>query len=184
MTEHPERSNPWVTLEIQEVYRNPWIRITHREVLNPRGNPGIYGLVHFQHIAVGVIPVDEAGNTWLVGQYRYALDRYSWEIPEGGCPLHTDPLETAKRELREETGLRAASWEKILECDVSNSVTDETGVIFLARELTEGLWEPEETEELRIRKLPLQEAVEMVLRGEIRDSLSIMGLLKVQYLLR
>lgn len=174
-----EGENPWITLQIKEVYENPWIAVQHRDVLNPKGNPGIYGVVHFKHIAVGVIPLDQDGNTWLVGQYRYPLGRYSWEIPEGGCPLGTDTLATAQRELREETGLHASTWEKILECDVSNSVTNETAVLYLAQDLDQRTWAPEDTEELRLRKLPLEEAIQMVFRGEIRDSLSVMGLLTI-----
>ncbi len=174
-----EEENPWTTLQVQQVYDNPWIEVQHREVLNPNGNPGIYGVVQFKHIAVGVVPIDEEGNTWLVGQYRYPLGRYSWEIPEGGCPQDTDTLATAQRELREETGLQAASWEKILECDVSNSVTDERAVLYLARNLCQGEWAPEDTEALRLRKVQLKEAIQMVLRGEIRDSLSVMALLAI-----
>lgn len=175
--------NPWQTLSKKTVYENPWIAVSHRAVLNPAGNEGIYGVVHFKNLAIGVIPVDEHGNTWLVGQYRYALDLYSWEIPEGGCPLGTSPLEAAKRELLEETGITAAQWEPILDCHVSNSVTNEAGKIFLARELSFGTAEPEETEQLEVKKLPLQEAVDMVLRGEITDSLSVMGLLRVRLML-
>ncbi|MEZ4993381.1 MAG: NUDIX hydrolase [Saprospiraceae bacterium] len=157
--------------------------MTHREVLNPSGNEGIYGVVHFKNLAIGIVPVDEYGNTWLVGQYRYALDQYSWEIPEGGCPLGTAPLATAQRELLEETGITASRWDTILDCHISNSVTDEAGRIYLARELSFGTAQPEETEQLEVRKLSLREAVDMVLRGEITDSLSVMGLLRVQLML-
>lgn len=170
--------NPWTTLSVVEVYENPWIRITHREVLNPMGRPGIYGVVHFKNLAVGIVPIDENGNTWLVGQYRYALNRYSWEIPEGGCPVGADPLEAAQRELREETGLIASKWTKLLDTAISNSVTDELGVVYLAQGISEeGPPDPEETEELQLRKLPLEEALQMVYSGEITDSLSIMGLM-------
>lgn len=175
--------NPWRTLSIQEVYDNPWIKVTHREVLTPAGTPGIYGVVHFKNIAIGIVPVDEEGNTWLVGQYRYTLDQYSWEIPEGGCPEGTDPLETAKRELKEETGMEATHWESLLDFHTSNSVTDEYGIAYLATGLSYGEAEPEETEDLQVKKLPLQEAIDMVMRGEITDSLSVMALLKVRILL-
>lgn len=174
--------NPWKTLTAKDVYDNPWIRVSHRDVLNPAGNSGIYGVVHFKNLAIGIVPLDEAGNTWLVGQYRYTIDRYSWEIPEGGCPLGTDPLQTAQRELMEETGIIAKDWTQLLDFHVSNSVTDEAGMIFLARDLSFGHAEPEETEQLILKKLPLQEAIAMVLNGEITDSLSIMGLLQVQLL--
>lgn len=172
--------NPWKTLSIQEVYDNRWIKVTHREVLTPAGTPGIYGVVHFKNVAIGIVPIDEEGNTWLVGQYRYTLDQYSWEIPEGGCPLGTDPLASAKRELKEETGMQAEHWEQIIDFHTSNSVTDEYGIAYLATGLSYGEAEPEETEELQVKKVPLKEAIDMVLRGEITDALSIMALLKVK----
>lgn len=168
----------WKTLSEKLVYDNPWIRVSHREVLNPAGNPGIYGLVHFKNRAVGVLPLDEQGNTWLVGQYRYPLGEYSWEIPEGGGPLGTPPLEAAQRELREETGLLAGEWTELLRMHLSNSVTDEAGIVYLARGLQQGPSEPEETEELQIRKLPFTEAFDMVMQGKITDSLSVGAILK------
>lgn len=179
----PEHENPWTTLSSKTVYDNPWIEVSHREVLTPNQTPGIYGKVHFKNIAVGIVPVDEEGFTWLVGQYRYTIEQYSWEIPEGGCPVGTPVLASAKRELREETGITARSWEQILHIHLSNSITDEQGYAFLARELSFGDAQPEDTEELRIRKLPLKEAVEMVLRGEITDVLSVASLLKIHHLL-
>lgn len=172
--------NPWKTLKIRKAYDNPWIQVTHRDVLNPAGNPGIYGVVHFKNIAVGIIPLDKDLNTWLVGQYRYTLDQYSWEITEGGCPLGNAPLDAAKRELQEETGIIAKKWTKILDTHLSNSVTDEYGVVYVAEELDFGESMPEETEDLAVKKLPFDEALDMVLRGEITDSLSIMGLLRVK----
>lgn len=172
--------NPWKTLSSKRVYDNPWINVTHREVMNPANKPGIYGVVHFKNLAIGIVPLDEEGNTWLVGQYRYTLDQYSWEIPEGGCPLGTDPVATAQRELIEETGIRAQQWEKILDFHTSNSVTDEAGMTFLARGLSFGASEPEETEALIVRKMPLEQAIEMVWNGEITDALSVMSLQKVQ----
>lgn len=175
--------NPWKTLQIKAIYDNPWINLTHHEVLNPAGNPGIYGVVHFKNLAIGIVPIDEAGNTWLVGQYRYTLEEYSWEIPEGGCPLGTEPLASAKRELLEETGIEAKEWQLILETTISNSVTDERGFVYVAKDLTFGTAAPEETEELQVRKLPLSEAIQMVMQGEITDSLSIMALLKTKIFL-
>jgi 8-oxo-dGTP pyrophosphatase MutT (NUDIX family) len=173
-------SNPWKTKSIQEIYRNPWIRLTHREVINPNGGEGIYGVVHFQNIAIGIVPLDEHYHTWLVGQYRYTLERYSWEIPEGGCPLGTDPLASAQRELKEETGITAGHWMPVLDLHLSNSVTDESGKVFLARELTFGTAEPEDTEDLKIMRLPLDEACEKVFRGEITDALAVAALLRVK----
>lgn len=182
---HPvEHPNPWQTLSTRNVYENPWIRVEHREVLNPAGGLGIYGVVHFKNTAIGIVPLDEEGCTWLVGQYRYTLERYSWEIPEGGGALGTDMLESAQRELLEETGITARVWTPLLEIHTSNSVTDEYGVAYLARELEFGEASPEETEQLQVRRLPFEEAVGMVLRGEITDSLSMVAILKVQEWLR
>jgi 8-oxo-dGTP pyrophosphatase MutT (NUDIX family) len=174
--------NPWQTLSIETVYDNPWIQVTHREVLNPAGKPGIYGKVHFKNLAIAIVPLDDEGNTWLVGQFRYTLDQYSWEVPEGGGKLDVEPLVSAQRELLEETGIRAGAWLEIGEIHLSNSVTDERGLIFVAKDLTFGEAEPEETEDLRVRKLPFDEAVEMVLRGEITDGFAVAALLKTKVL--
>ncbi|MDB5242213.1 MAG: mismatch repair protein MutT [Spirosoma sp.] len=171
--------NPWQTLNSAVRYENPWLAIRHEEVLTPAGTPGIYGVVSFKNKAVGVIPLDEDGNTYLVGQYRYPLDEYSWEIPEGGSPLGTDPLESAKRELKEETGLVASRWSQIARIHTSNSATDEEGFLYIAEGLKQGDHAPEETEELRIWKLPLAEAVDMVMASRITDALSVSGLLMV-----
>ncbi len=175
--------NPWQTLHSKTVYDNPWIEVSHRDVLTPAGTPGIYGLVHFKNLAIGIVPLDEELHTWLVGQYRYTLGAYSWEIPEGGGPLGTDPLHSAQRELAEETGIIAEQWTPILELHTSNSVTDEYGLAYLAQGLQFGNAQPEETEQLTVRKLPLAEAVDMVMYGQITDALAIAALLKTQLLL-
>lgn len=172
--------NPWTTLSSEEKYDNPWINVTEYQVLNPGGGKGIYGKVSFKNKAIGIIPLDEDNNTWLVGQYRYTLNEYSWEIPEGGAPLTEDILTAAQRELKEETGITATRWEKIMRFHTSNSVTDEEAFVFLATELKFGLSEPEETEsDLVVKKLPLSEALEMVMQSQITDSMSVAGLLKV-----
>jgi len=178
-TDMPDSDNPWKTLHIKEVYDNPWVRVEHRDVINPSGKPGIYGYIHFKNVAVGVIPVDQQGYTWLVGQYRYTLQQYSWEMPEGGCPEGTDPLESAQRELREETGLIAQDWQELLHLHTSNSVTDERGIAYLARRLEQGLAEPDDTEELQLKRLPLDEAINWALQGKITDAFSIAAFMKV-----
>jgi 8-oxo-dGTP pyrophosphatase MutT (NUDIX family) len=172
--------NPWTTLSGEVKYDNPWITVTEYQVLNPAGGKGIYGKVHFKNKAIGIIPLDRDLNTWLVGQYRYTLNQWHWEIPEGGGALERDPVESAKRELQEETGRTAATWTEIVHLHTSNSVTDEEGHIFLAEDLTQGASNLEETEaDLQVRKVPFTEALRMVLAGEITDSMSVMGILKV-----
>lgn len=173
-----EIANPWKILSGEEKYDNQWINVTEYQVINPGGGSGIYGKVHFKNRAVGIVPVDREGNTWLVGQYRFTLGAYSWEIPEGGAPGEESLLECARRELREETGLTATQWDLLTTVHTSNSVTDEQGWIFLAEDLTEGRNELEESEaDMKVMKVPLSEAIEMVLSGRITDSMSIAGLL-------
>ena len=172
--------NPWQTQSTRAVYENPWIKVRHDEVIKPKGGPGIYGVVSMKNKAIGIVPLDAAGNTWLVGQYRYALKEYSWEIPMGGGPVELDVLASAQRELREETGLTAARWTRIARLHTSNSVTDEEGFVFLAEDLTQGEWEPEESEDLRLWKLPLAQAVAMTMTDEITDAISVAGLLKAE----
>ena len=171
--------NPWQTQSRREVYDNPWIKVHEDQVITPRGGQGIYGWAHFKNKAIGIVPVDEQRNTWLVGQYRYTLDEYSWEIPMGGGPNEQDPLESARRELKEETGLTAEKWQQIMRIHTSNSVTNEEGFIFLAQQLTPGETAFDETEELRIRKLPLADALAMVLDSQITDAISISGIFRV-----
>ncbi|MES2627560.1 MAG: NUDIX hydrolase [Bacteroidota bacterium] len=178
-----ESIGPWKKLNDKVVYENPWIRVHHQEVLNPNGNPGIYGKIHFRNLAIGVIPLDEEYNTWIVGQFRYPLNSYSWEIPEGGGAHDTPPLDSAKRELLEECGLKAAQWTEILQMHLSNSVSDELAIIYVATGLSQFESEPEDTEQLVIRKLPFAELYEMVMNGEITDSMSVAGVLKAKVLM-
>jgi len=170
--------NPWECKSSRVIYENPWIKVVEDEVIRPNKTNGIYGKVHFKNKAIGIIPVDDNLNTWLVGQYRYTLNEYSWEIPTGGVPFEENTLDGAKRELKEETGLTAAKWTKLLKIHTSNSVTDEYGYVFLAEDLTQGEMNWDDTEELQIKKLPLKKALEMVMGNQITDSLSITGILR------
>ena len=178
-----ENQNPWQTLSSKIEYQNPWISVRQDQIINPNGGAGIYGVVSMKNKALGIIPVDADGNTWLVGQYRYTLNEYSWEIPMGGGPVELDILESAQRELREETGLLASRWTRIARLHTSNSVTDEEGFVFLAEGLEQGEAEPEESEDLRLWKLPLAEAVQMALDDRITDAISVAGLLKAERIL-
>lgn len=174
-----QRDNPWTTLSVRKVYGNRWLELWEERCLDPSGNPALYGKVSFRSKAVGIIPIADDGDTWLVGQYRYCLGAYSWEIPMGGSPHHLPVLESAQRELKEETGLSARRWEQILFLHTSNSVTDEEGYVFTAEELEQGEPEFESTEKIEIRRLPVREAVRMAMAGEITDAISIAGLLKL-----
>ncbi len=173
----------WKRKSRKTAYHNNWIKVYHDEVINPNGGNGIYGVVHFEHLAIGVIPIDENGFTWLVGQHRYPQNKFSWEIPEGGGKLDVDPLESAKRELQEEVGLGAKQWKCILEMDLSNSVSDEKALIYIAQDLYPLELQPDETEELHIKHLPFEQAYQMVMAGEITDSMSVAGILKAALLL-
>jgi ADP-ribose pyrophosphatase len=180
---HMEQHNPWITIDSHKIYENQWIGLTEHNVINPSGGKGIYGEVHFKNYAIGIMVLDADHNTWLVGQYRFPLKAYSWEIPEGGGPLESDPLESAKRELLEETGLTANEWTEMQRIHLSNSVSDELGIIYMARDLTQGESSPEETEQLELRKLPFDEAYQMVINGEITDSMSVAAILKTKILI-
>jgi len=175
--------NPWQTLNSEIKFDTPWISVTKHDVIDPSGKPALYGTVSFKNLAIGIIPIDNQGNTWIVGQWRYPLKQYSWEIIEGGGPIGIDPIESAKRELKEEAGLEAKKYTLICNMHTSNSVSDEYCFIYLAQDLTEGESEPEDSEDLTIKKIPFSEAYDMVMNGEITDSLSMVGILKTKILL-
>ncbi len=176
--------NPWKQKTTKRIYDNPWITVHEDQVINPKGGNSLYGKVHFKNMAIGIVPLDKNLNTWLVGQWRYTLNAYSWEIPMGGGPLKTAPLESAKRELKEETGLVANDWECFLKIHTSNSVTDEFGYCYTARGLTQEDTAFDDTEDLAVKKMPFQEVFDMCLRGEITDSLSLAAILKLGHLLK
>lgn len=169
-----KKRGPWIVNGVTRAFENPWIRIDDYDVVQPHGAPGRYGVVGFANKAIGILPIDAEGHTWIVGQHRFPFDRYSWELPEGGGPHGEPSIEAAKRELQEETGLSAAHWLSLMEFDLSNSVTDEHGECFLAWGLTEGETAPDPTEVLERRRIPYTQLREMVVTGEIRDSLTIM----------
>jgi len=164
---------------VRKIYGNPWLELWEEHCLDPSGNPALYGRISFRNKAVGIIPLDDKGHTWLVGQYRYCLNQYSWEIPMGGSPHPVAVIESARRELKEETGLSARRWEQILFVHTSNSVTDEEAYVFTAEDLDYGEPDFESTEKIEIRRLPVQEAIRMAMSGAITDALSVAGLIKL-----
>ena len=181
----PRAVGEWIELDREVKYSNPWIELRHSNVEFPNGGRGIYGKVHFKNLAIGILAITAQKEIFLVGQERFPFNgAYSWEIIEGGGPLDEDPLESAKRELKEETGLVANNWELVQEMHLSNSVSDEKSMVYLATDLTQFEAQPEESEKLQVKKIPFAEALQMVLNGEIRDSISVAAILRYELLLR
>jgi 8-oxo-dGTP pyrophosphatase MutT (NUDIX family) len=178
-----DEKNPWQIRSQRNIYDNPWINVTEYDVLNPSGGSGIYGKIHFKNLAVGIIPLDKDRNTWLVGQYRFTIDQFSWEMPEGGGIPDVEPVESAKRELQEETGLTAGRWIELLRVHLSNSVTDEFCIIFLAMDIEEGIAMPEETEKLVVRKIPFDEVFQLMDTGVITDVMTVAAVQKIKLMM-
>jgi len=177
-----EEHNPWTVLATRPIYDNPWISVVENQVLTPAGTPGIYGVVSPKKLALGVVPFTDDGKIVLVGQFRFPLGVYSWEIPEGGGDKTIPPLESIARELKEETGYRAANWHELLRLHLSNSISDELAISYIAWNLTAGEAIPEETEVLRLRHVPFAEALAMVMDGTVTDAITVASLLKIKLL--
>jgi 8-oxo-dGTP pyrophosphatase MutT (NUDIX family) len=178
-----KNENPWKISKSEEIYDSPWIKLIRHEVTHPSGKPGAYTVTHFKHLAIGVLPLDNDYYTWLVGQYRFPLNQYSWEIPEGGGALNVDPVESAKRELKEETGITAKEFIEIQRMHLSNSATDELAILYVAKGLSFGAAQPEESEDLTCVKIHFEDVYQKVLSGEITDSLTVVAVLKVKLMM-
>jgi 8-oxo-dGTP pyrophosphatase MutT (NUDIX family) len=176
MPDQPVTSGPWTRHSRRTAYENAWITIWHDEVTRPDGSPGVYGVVHFANLAAGVLVIDDEDRALLVGQHRYTLDSYFWEIPEGGVPDGETPLDGARRELLEETGVEAAEWRELARVHLSNSVSDELAVLFLATGLTHGVATPDPTEDLEVQWLSFDEVLAMTLDGRITDAMSVVAI--------
>jgi 8-oxo-dGTP pyrophosphatase MutT (NUDIX family) len=174
--ERGDRVGPWTRQSRAVAYENAWITVWHDNVTRPDGSPGIYGVVHFANLAVGAVVLDDDDRLLLVGQHRYTLDAYSWEIPEGGVPAGESALDGARRELSEETGVDADHWREIARFHLSNSISDEAGILFTAHAMGHGPASPEPSEDLAVRWLPFDEAVAMTMDGRITDAMTILGL--------
>lgn len=170
--------NPWKTVSSRVVYENPWIKVREDQVLRPDGQPGIYGVVDTR-VATGVVALTPAREVYLVGQWRYPFDAYSWEIVEGGADEGEDPDHAIRRELQEEAGLVAASWRPLGgEVWLSNCFSSEVARLYVAEDLSEVPAAPDGTEELAVMKVPLAEAVRRVTSGEIKDAMSVIALMR------
>jgi len=174
--------NPWTFLATSTAFDNPWLRLEEQEVIDPVGEKRIYGIVRFKKLAVGVLPITDEGKVHLVGQWRVPLGRYSWEMPEGGCEPGEDPLDCARRELEEEAGVRALSLRPIVKMDLSNSVTDEQAICYLATGLSPGVHAPEPVELLRNRVVPFGEVLADVIAGTITDSMTVAAVLRAHHM--
>jgi 8-oxo-dGTP pyrophosphatase MutT (NUDIX family) len=176
------QGRPWRSLAARAVYDNPWISVTEHEAEAPTGFRTIYGVVGFKNVAIAVLPLHDDGSVVLVGQHRFPHAGYSWEIPEGGGALGEDPLDGARRELREEAGLEAADWRRVLDVQMSNSVTDEVGVGFIATGLSPVAAQPDETEAFALARRPFREALDLALQGALPDMLSVAMLLRAYHM--
>ena len=174
----------WTRVSERPIYENPWISVTEHQAIAPTGKPALYGVVSFKNLAMAVLPLFEDGTTVLVGQHRFALADYSWEIPEGGGPVEIDPLESAKRELREEAGLEAAEWRLVIEAQLSNALTDERAFGYIATGLTLVAADPDETEQLTLARVRFREALDAALAGHLKDVLTVAMLLRAYHMAR
>ncbi|HEX8569127.1 MAG TPA: NUDIX hydrolase [Caulobacteraceae bacterium] len=175
---------PWRDHGGEQVFDNPWMTVTRHDATAPTGRPAVYGKIHFKNLALAVLPLHEDGTVTLVGQHRFAMMDYVWEIPEGGGPLEVEPLESIRRELREEAGLEATDWREVLRFQISNSLTDERGMAWIATGLTAVPAEPDATEAITVARVPFREALDAVVNGWIEDAMTVATVLRAYHMAR
>lgn len=179
---NPPARPAWTSDGEETVFENPWMRITSHPATAPTGAPAQYVVMRPKNLAAGVLPIHADGTVTLVGQARFALANYSWEMPEGGAPYDEDPLVGAQRELAEEAGLAARTWREVLRMELSNSVTDERAICWLAWDLTEVDKAPDPTEVIALARVPFMSLVQEIDRGAIRDALTVATALRAYHM--
>ena len=179
-----DRPPPWRDAGSTTTFENPWLRLTRHEATAPTGMKADYVVMRPKNLSVGVLPLHADGTVTLVGQQRFALMNWSWEMPEGGAPFDEDPLEGAKRELAEEAGLAAAHWREVLKVEMSNSITDERAMAWVAWELTPVPVAPDPTEIIRVARVPFGDLLKEIQRGSIRDMFTVATALRAYHMAR
>lgn len=177
-------ARPWQDHGSRTVYDNPWLALTEHEATAPTGLAATYGVLRPKNVAVGVLPLHSDGTVTLVGQSRFALMNYSWEMPEGGAPFDEAPLDGAKRELAEEAGLSARIWREVLRMELSNSMTDERAIAWLAWDLVEVPVDPDPTEVIATVRVPFMTLMAEIDRGAVRDAFTVATALRAYHLVR
>lgn len=172
----------WRVKTVERVHDNPWFAVDAYQAIAPTRADARYFMQVYKNVAVGVLPLHEDGTVTLVGQWRFCFGAYSWELPEGGAPLDEDPLDGAKRELREEAGLEAAEWRLVLRMDLSNASSDEIALGFLATGFTAATTAPDPTEQLSVARIPFREALRAAVAGEITDAITVAMLLRLHHM--
>lgn len=188
MTKDPDwmtpAGEPWRSQSTRIVYENPWLALTEHEAVAPTGAPALYAAVRYRNLAIGVLPLHDDGSVTLVGQHRFPLADYSWELPEGGAPMGEDPLDGARRELAEEAGLAASDWRQVLRFQLSNSITDERGFGYVALGLSPTPVAPDPTEVFQIVRRPFAELLDLAVRGRLQDMITVALLLRAYHMAR
>lgn len=179
----PDRPR-WKSLGESVLVDTPWMRVTRHPAVAPTGMTADYVVMRPRNVGTGVLPLHDDGTVSLVGQHRFTLMRYSWEMPEGGAPEGEDPFDAVRRELAEEAGLRAEHWRAALDMDLSNSITDERAMTWVAWGLTPAPLDPDPTEVIVSARVPFRDLLAEVARGAVRDSMTVATAYKAYHMAR